>query len=148
VPWYGAQDCPVCHRTLSGAPGPYQSEHVTLGFQPARSAIIHQTVWCATGLSGAPAEQRLFGATIDCKSTDQMNSARTVHAEVRAVIRSAPNSEQCLSGAAPDCPVPLEDKASNSRLLPNPNGWMTWLAHRTVRWQQPNPNGSSALFLG
>jgi hypothetical protein len=49
-----------------------------------------------------------------------------------------------MSGAAPDCPVPLEDKASNGRLLPNPNSWMTWLAHRTVRCahrQQPLPNG-------
>jgi hypothetical protein len=34
----------------------------------------------------------------------------------------APDTEQCLSGAAPDCPVPLEDKASNGRQLPNPNG--------------------------
>jgi hypothetical protein len=38
--------------------------------------------------------------------------------------------------------VPLEDKASNGRQLSNPNGWVTWLAHRTVRWthrQQPPP---------
>jgi hypothetical protein len=48
-----------------------------------------------------------------------------------------------MSGAAPDCPVPLEDKASNGHLRPNPNGWVTWLAHRTVRCahrQQPLPN--------
>jgi hypothetical protein len=71
-----------------------------------------------------------------------MNSARTVHAEVRAVARGAPDSEQYLSGAAPDCPVPLEDKASNGQKLLNPNGWVTWLAHRTVRCahrQQPAP---------
>jgi hypothetical protein len=53
-----------------------------------------------------------------------------VRAEVRAIDRGAPDSEQCLSGAAPDCPVPLEDKASNGQKLPNPNGWVTWLAHR------------------
>jgi hypothetical protein len=49
-----------------------------------------------------------------------------------------------MFGAAPDCPVPLEDKGSNGRLRPNPNGWVTWLAHRTVRCahrQQPLPNG-------
>jgi hypothetical protein len=54
--------------------------------------------------------------------------------------QSAPDTEQCLSGAAPDCPVPLEDKASTGRQLPNPKGWVTWLAHRTVRCahrQQP-----------
>jgi hypothetical protein len=53
----------------------------------------------------------------------------------RAVVRGAPDSEQYLSGAELDCPVPLEDKASNGRLRPNPNGWVTWLAHRTVRWR-------------
>jgi hypothetical protein len=71
-----------------------------------------------------------------------MNSARTVRVEVRAVLRGAPDSEQCLSGTAPDCPVPLEDKASNGQKPPNPNGWVTWLAHRTVRCahrQQPSP---------
>jgi hypothetical protein len=35
----------------------------------------------------------------------------TVRAEVRAAVRGAPDSDQCLSGVAPDCPVPLEDKA-------------------------------------
>jgi hypothetical protein len=65
-----------------------------------------------------------------------------VHAEVRAVVRSAPDSEQCLSDAAPDYPVPLKNKASNGQKLPNPNGWVTWLAHWTVRCahrQQPRP---------
>jgi hypothetical protein len=57
-------------------------------------------------------------------------------------VRGAPNTEQCLSGAAPDCPVPLEDKASKGQMLPNPNGWVTWLAHRTIRCphrHQPPP---------
>jgi hypothetical protein len=61
---------------------------------------------------------------------------------VRAHSQCAPNNEQELSGAAPDYPVPLEDKASNGQMLQNPNGWVTWLAHRTV-WcahrQQPAP---------
>jgi hypothetical protein len=65
-----------------------------------------------------------------------------VHSRVRAQSQSAPDTKQCLSGVAPDCLVPLEDKASNDRQLPNPNGWVTWLAHRTVRCayrQQPPP---------
>jgi hypothetical protein len=41
----------------------------------------------------------------------QRYSARIVHTEVRATVEGAPDSEQCLSGAAPDCPVPHEDKA-------------------------------------
>jgi hypothetical protein len=68
VPWSGAPDCPVCHRTVSGAPGPYICELFTFGFLRHRSAIIHQTIQCATELSGAPAEQRLLRATIACKS--------------------------------------------------------------------------------
>jgi hypothetical protein len=57
---------------------------------------------------------------------------------VRAQARGAPNTEQCLSGAAPDCPVPLEDKASNGQKLLNPNGWVTWLVHRTVSGGAPD----------
>jgi hypothetical protein len=55
----GLETPTMCHRTLSGAPESYESELATFGFQKSRSAIIHQIVRCATGLSGAPAEQRL-----------------------------------------------------------------------------------------
>jgi hypothetical protein len=78
----------------------------------SRSAIIHRTVRCATVLSGAPAEQWLASATVGCKGRLQRYSARTVRAEVRAATRGAPDSAQYLSGAAPDCPVAQEDKAS------------------------------------
>jgi hypothetical protein len=115
-----------------GAPGPYNVQLSTLGFLRARSAIIQRTVRCATGLSGAPTEQRLFCTTVDCKSVGQSYSAQIVRAEVRAVARGAPNSEQYVSVAAQDCPVPLEDKASNGQKLSNPNGWVMWLAHQTV----------------
>jgi hypothetical protein len=65
VPWSSAPDCPVCHRTVSGAPGPYNLELANLGFLQARSAKNHRTIRCATGLSYAPIDnnlpQRLFG---------------------------------------------------------------------------------------
>jgi hypothetical protein len=32
----------------------------------------------------------------------------------------------------------LEDKASNDQKLQNPNGWVTWLMHRTVFGGAPN----------
>jgi hypothetical protein len=44
-----------------------------------------------------------------------------------------------LSGVAPDCPVPQEDKAPTIDSALNPNGWVTW--RRTgqgtvpVRWR-------------
>jgi hypothetical protein len=138
VPWSGAPDCLVCHRTVSGALGPYNVQLFTLGIVRARSAIIHRTVRCATGLFGAPAEQRLFSATVDCNGRLQRYSAQIVRAEVRAVARGAPDSKQYLSGATSDCPVPLEDKASNSQLLQNPNSWVTWLAHRIVSGGAPD----------
>jgi hypothetical protein len=99
VPWSGALDCPVCHQTVSGAPGPYNAQLSTLRFLMARSAIIHRTVGCATGLSGEPARQRLLGAMVDCKSSGESYSTRTVRAEVRAIARGTPDSEQYLSGA-------------------------------------------------
>jgi hypothetical protein len=111
VPWSGAPDCPVCHRTVSGAPGPYRIKLDSLGFLQHRSTIIHQTVRCATGLSGAPAEQRLPAQRSTATDTCKRYSARTVCAEVRATARGTLDSEHYLSGAAPDYPVPLEDKA-------------------------------------
>jgi hypothetical protein len=54
------------------------------------------------------AEQRLFGTTVDCTVP---LTALQFTAEVRAEVRGAPKSEQCMSGAAPDYSVPQEDKA-------------------------------------
>jgi hypothetical protein len=112
----------------------------TFGFPRRTSAIIHRTVrciapdsvWWRTGLSGVPAEQRLSAHNGRlCKVNSGIQNVR---AEVRG---------------APDCPVPHEDKASNGRPAPSPNGRMTWrhtghcpVAHRTVRCahrQQPSP---------
>jgi hypothetical protein len=61
-PWSGAPDCPVRHRTVSGAPGNSNSELASLGNSGSHSAKIHRTVRCYTGLSGVPAEQRLLHA--------------------------------------------------------------------------------------
>jgi hypothetical protein len=68
VLWSGALDCPVCHRIVSDAPGPYKDELATLGFLQVHSAIIHRTVRCATRLSGVTAEQRLLRTMVACKS--------------------------------------------------------------------------------
>jgi hypothetical protein len=138
VPWSGAPDCPVCHRTVSNAPGSYRCKLFSFGFLRRRSAIIHRTVRCATGLSGAPAEQWIASATIGCNSRLQRYSARTVRAEVRAATRGAPDSERYLSGVALDCPVLPEDKAPNGQNRQNPNGWVTWLAHRTMSCGAPD----------
>jgi hypothetical protein len=62
--------------------------------------------------------------------------------------QSAPDTKQCLSGAAPDCPVPLEDKASNGRQLQNPNNLVTWLAHRTLSGVPIDSSLPQRLFGG
>jgi hypothetical protein len=108
----GAPDCLVCRMTVSGAPWPYRCQAATLRNSRARSAINHRTVRCATGLSGEPAGNGYPAPTVDYKST--------CHGEQ---CRKRQSSE--VKGA-PDCPVPQEDKASNGRPAPNPNGWVTW----------------------
>jgi hypothetical protein len=62
----GAPDSVRCALDVSGAPGPYNSELVTLGNSRGASAVIHRTVRCATGLSDEPVEQRLPAPTVDC----------------------------------------------------------------------------------
>jgi hypothetical protein len=72
------------------------------------------------------------------KAEDSDEQCATVRAESEPPVRGAPDTAQCLSGAAPDSPVPLEDKASNGQKLPNPDGWVTWLAHWTVSGGAPD----------
>jgi hypothetical protein len=56
----GAPDCPVVHRTVSGAPGCLDLKTLLSGICRRRTAKIHRTVRCApdcpvcTGLSGEP----------------------------------------------------------------------------------------------
>jgi hypothetical protein len=91
----------VCHRTVSGAPSDsvrctrvLQLELFTFGFPRRSSAIIHWTVRCATGLSGAPTEQRLSAQRSTLQS-EQWNSD----------VRAASQRGTGLSGVPPDCPV-------------------------------------------
>jgi hypothetical protein len=108
--------CPVHHRTVSGAPPDSvrytrvnQLKLLSFGFSRRSSAIIHRTVRCSTRLSDALAGQRLparNGRLCKVNSAIQM-------------------SEQMVRGA-PDCPVLHEDKASNGRPARSPNGRMTW----------------------
>jgi hypothetical protein len=103
----------VWRTGLSGAPRVVQSELFTFGFLRRRSAIIHRTIQCATGLSDVPAEQRLQHngrlQRTPAKALQCADSSRRVRAAARRRTR--------LSGA-PRCQ--------------NPNGWVMWLAHRIV----------------
>jgi hypothetical protein len=59
VPWTGAPDCPVCHRTVSGAPGDFTLNSSPSGKIQRRSAIIHRTVRCTPDSVRCSKEERL-----------------------------------------------------------------------------------------
>jgi hypothetical protein len=82
------------------------SKLLTFENSGGRSAIIHRTVRCA---SGAPATSRQRSSAEDIKCA-------TVRARVRAEPDGAPDTEQCLSGAPPDCPVAQKTEAPTVRI--------------------------------
>jgi hypothetical protein len=98
---------------VSGAPGPYNTKLFTFRFLRRRSAIIHQTVRCSTGLSGAPAEQRLTAQ----RSTTTDTCKRYSGGQFAQKSKQPPEAHRTVNR---QCPV----------------------AHRTVRCahrQQPPP---------
>jgi hypothetical protein len=84
-----------------------------------------------------PAEQRLPSATVNSNGRLQREQCTDSSCRVKAAPDGAPDSEQCcrcgtgLSGG-PGC------QSSNGRNRQNPNGWVTWLAHRTVSGGAPD----------
>jgi hypothetical protein len=97
-----------------------QLQLASFGFLGSRSAIIHRTVRCTSGATANCANSRLQKYTV--------NSA-TARVEVRAGAQKAHWTVNS------DCPVhhrtvrwPHLSELQRS----NPNGWVTWLAHRTV----------------
>jgi hypothetical protein len=114
---------------------PYTSELFTFGFLRSRSAIIHRVVRCATGLSGAPSEATATSATVDCNGhlrtlqcAQKLEQPSEAHRTVNNTCLVQHRTVRCQS--------------SNGRNRSNPNDWVTWLAHRTVRCahqQQPTP---------
>jgi hypothetical protein len=139
--------------------------------------LAHRTVRCATGQcpvhQGASARTlhlRVSQAHLRYNSPDCPVAHRTVRCTSGATAicaqRSTLQSEQwiseCqsrskrgtgLSGGAPDCPVPQEDKASNGRPARRPIRRMTWrrtghcpVAHRTVRCALRQQTSPTARF--
>jgi hypothetical protein len=151
VPWSGAPDCPVHHRTVSGVPGNLapnsspsrKSEAAPLYFTGLSGEAPDSVRW-HTGLSDVPAEQRLIQApTVDCNAFNaRLRAQRSEHAQLthQTVYRTCPVHHRTAQR-------PHQSELQRS----NPNGRVTWLAHRTVSvahrtvWcamrQQPPPNG-------
>jgi hypothetical protein len=143
VPWSGAPDCPVCHRTVSGAPSDSvrctrvnQLELLSFGFSRRTSAIIHRTVRCTSG------------ATTICAQRSTLQSE-----QCNSDVRAGGQRGTGLSGVTLNCPVPHEDKASNGRPAPGSNDKMTWrrtrhspVAHPPVRCAQRQQTSPTTTF--
>jgi hypothetical protein len=150
--WSGAPDCPVCHRTVSGAPedfssnsspsGNFQSQHTKIhrtvrcsfetrlrnspvsGIRKDCSAIIHRTCPVCTGLSGATSGQRLLRA----------NGHLRVHLMRARSAQSSGTREQAHRTLYSTCPV--RHRTSRRAQGQNSNGQIAtamvmWLSHRT-----------------
>jgi hypothetical protein len=72
----------VCHRTVSGAPGWILSNSLGSGIWGGRSAIIHRTVLCSTGLSGVPG-----GATVVRANGRLQRYSETLQCRCRSTSR-------------------------------------------------------------
>jgi hypothetical protein len=137
APWSGAPDCPVHHRTVSGAPPDsvwctredrLQTIHLRvsqaqLHYNSPDCPVGHRTVRCASGAMVICAQR----STLIMNSTEQYTRQKS-----EQKVRGAPD-------LAPDCPVPHEDKAPNGRPAPTLTKRMTWrrtghcpVAHRTA----------------
>jgi hypothetical protein len=118
----------VCHRTVSGAPGRSTPNLPPLGFWDCLSAIIHRTVRCASGATANYANGRLQKSTAN---SEQCNCVRKSQSRRQKAHRTV--NRTCLvhhrTVRWPTC-----QKLQQS----NPNGWVTWLAHRTVSGGAPD----------
>jgi hypothetical protein len=154
APWSGAPDCPVAHRTVSGAPGDLAQNSSASGIFRSRRAIIYRTVRCSkktrlwnlaasrnhngcsaiihrtcpvyTGLSGVTAGQRLLRA--NGRLQQQLMRARARRRQARPCWRTGHSTVhvRCTTGH-PDGP---RSQNSNGQIV---TALVTWLAHRTVR---------------
>jgi hypothetical protein len=95
----------LAHRTVR-CTRDSNSELLTFGNSGSHSAIIHRTVRFASGAT-ATSRQRSPAEGIKCA---------TARARVRAEPDGAPDSEQCMSGAPPDCPVAQKTEAPTVRI--------------------------------
>jgi hypothetical protein len=117
----------VVHRTVSGAPGWRLVNWLLSGIHRRRTAKIHRTVWWCTRLSGEPMVGRANGRPHNPHVTrgranglmGALDSVRCANGSKSSMVgctnlgkQSTPDTEQCLSGGTPDCPMrhPTEGK--------------------------------------
>ena len=113
----------LAHRTV-WCTRKLEADLATFGKMGGRSAIIHRTVRCA---SGATTTSR---ATVDCNAFNaRLRAQRTKHAQLahQTVYRTCPVHHRTAQR-------PHLSELQRSE----PNGRLTWLAHRTVSGGAPD----------
>jgi hypothetical protein len=132
----------VWRTGLSGVP-PYSvrctrepnSKLATFGNSGSRSAIIHRTVRCSTGLSGVPS-----GATV-VRANGLLYNATVKRYSARLRAQKSEQAQKAHRTVNRTCPVhhrtvrwPSCQKLERSE----PNGLVMWLTHRTVSGGAPD----------
>jgi hypothetical protein len=107
---YNSPDCPVHHRTVSGAPGESNSELASFGnplrYNSPDCPVSHRTV------SGAHRTVRCdSGATTTSSATVVCNALNACQRAQRSRARTGVDSLQGLSGAPPDSQAGPQDRA-------------------------------------
>jgi hypothetical protein len=118
----------INHRTVRCTPDSVRCpKEERLWNSPASgicSAIIHRTCPVFTGLSGEPAEQRLLRANGHLQ-------AHLMHARSAQKSGTREVAHRTLYSACPVCHRTSRRAQKSELQLSEPNGLVTWLAHRT-----------------
>jgi hypothetical protein len=96
-----------------------EAELATFGKMGGRSAIIHRTVRCASGATATSRQRSTANAFNALQCAPESEQRQTAH---RTVYRTCPVHHRTAQR-------PHQSELQRS----NPNGLVTWLAHRTVR---------------
>jgi hypothetical protein len=99
------------------------SKLLSFGFLESHSAIIHRTVRCA---SGATATAQRSTLTETCKSA-------TMHGQCAQSQSRRQKAHRTVNSTCPVHHRTVQWPHLSELQRSNPNGWVTWLAHRTVR---------------
>jgi hypothetical protein len=95
----------LAHRTVSGAPGSSTPNLLPSEIRGGRSAIIHRTVRCTTGLSGVPSGATATRANGRLQRYSEQWTVQLRAQKSEQAPEGAPDTEQDMSGAPSDCPV-------------------------------------------
>jgi hypothetical protein len=119
---YNSPDCPVYHRTMSGAPEESDSELASFGnplrYNSPDMTGAHRTVRWASGAM-ATSRQRSPAEAINARQSAQKSGTREV-------------AHRTLYSTCPVCHRTSRRAQQSELQRSEPNVLVTWLAHRTV----------------